>query len=223
MLSLEFILTKFKLFFNCYFSSKIGLPQSNVLTNTSSGSFVDLGEMLFKLLLSFFSIRIFFHGHWRLTGQQGKAGDHLLFHSTTSTRSRTVRHLFATLHVRWLSHILNRIACIYQAATRWDLPPYRITIWLIDDVTLVFVCLRDDLILAFLLQQFETGTRGLELESTITLVLQGNRLTFRCDECCSSCFHKCYITTIFNNSSAERHECHILLYLLFVFRHKLTH
>ena len=58
------------------------------------------------------------------------------------------------------------------------------TISLIDDVGLVFVCLRDDLILAFLLQQFETGTRGLELASTITLVLQGNRLTFRCDECC---------------------------------------
>ena len=86
----------------------------------------------------FFSIRVFFHGHWRLTGQQGKGGDHLLFHSTTSTRSRTFRHLFATLHVRWLSHIFNRIACIYQAATRWDLPPYRITIWLIDDVALGF-------------------------------------------------------------------------------------
>ena len=40
-------------------------------------------------------------------------------------------HLFATLHVRWLSHIFNRIACIYQTVTRWDLPPYRITI-LID-------------------------------------------------------------------------------------------
>ena len=82
--------------------------------------------------------RVFFHGHWRLTGQQGKRGDHLLFHSTTSTRSRTFRHLFATLHVRWLSHIFNRTACIYQTATRWDLLPYRITIWLIDDVTLVF-------------------------------------------------------------------------------------
>ena len=53
----------------------------------------------------FFSIRIFFHGHWRLTGQQGKGGDYLLFHSTTSTRSRTCRYLLATLHVRWLSHI----------------------------------------------------------------------------------------------------------------------
>ena len=48
----------------------------------------------------------------------------------------------------------------HKAAARWDLLPYRITIWLIDDVTLVFfVCLRDDLILAFLLQQFETRKR----------------------------------------------------------------
>ena len=106
-----------------------------------------------------FSIRVFFHGYWRLTGQQGKGGDHFLFHSTTSTRLRTFRHLVATLHVRWLSHIFNRAAFIYQAATRWNLPPYRFTIWLIDDVALVFVCLGDDLILAFLLQQFETGDR----------------------------------------------------------------
>ena len=43
-----------------------------------------------------------------------------------------LRHLFATLHVRWLSRIFNRNACVYHTATRWDLPPYRITIWLID-------------------------------------------------------------------------------------------
>ena len=56
---------------------------------------------------------------------------------------------FATLHVRWLSHISNRTACIYQAATRWDLPPYWITIWLIDYVMLTFVCLLVDLIQGF--------------------------------------------------------------------------
>ena len=72
----------------------------------------------------FFFYQGFFHRHWRLTGQQRKGGVHLLFHSTTSTCSRTFRHLFATLHVRWLSHIFNRTACIYQAATRWDFPPY---------------------------------------------------------------------------------------------------
>ena len=68
----------------------------------------------------FFSIRVFFHRHWQLIRQQGMGGDHLLFHSTTSTCSWTFRHLFATLHVRWLSHIFNCNACIYQAATRWD-------------------------------------------------------------------------------------------------------
>ena len=31
---------------------------------------------------------------------RGREGDHLLFQSTTSIRSRTFRHLFATLHVR---------------------------------------------------------------------------------------------------------------------------
>ena len=54
------------------------------------------------------------------TGQQRKGRDHLLFHSTTSTRSWTFRRLFALLHVRWLSHIFNRTACIYQTATRCD-------------------------------------------------------------------------------------------------------
>ena len=81
--------------------------------------------------VSFF-IRVFFHRHWQFTGQQEKGGDHRLFHSTTSTRSQTFRHLFATLHVRWLSRIFNCNACVYQTATRWDLSPYRITIWLID-------------------------------------------------------------------------------------------
>ena len=108
----------------------------------------------------YFSIRVFFHGHGRLTWQQGKGGDHFLFHPTTSTRSRTFRHLFATLHLRWLSHIFNRTACIYQTATRWDLPPYRITIWLTDDVTLSFCLFTwwfDSSF--FLLQQFEMGNR----------------------------------------------------------------
>ena len=35
-----------------------------------------------------------------IAGQQGKGGGHLLFNSTTSALSRTLRHLFATLHVR---------------------------------------------------------------------------------------------------------------------------
>ena len=41
-------------------------------------------------------------------GREGTFWDLFLFDSTTSTRSRTFRHLFATLHVRWLSNIFNR-------------------------------------------------------------------------------------------------------------------
>ena len=69
----------------------------------------------------------------------GEGVNHFLFHSTTSTRSQTLIHLFETFNVRWLSHSFNCITCIYQTATRWDLPLYRITIWLIDDVMLIFV------------------------------------------------------------------------------------
>ena len=79
-----------------------------------------LQKWILKYIIhNFFYQLFFFHAHWRLTGQQRKGGDHFLFHFTTSTRSRTFRHLFATLHVRWLSHIFNCNARIYQTATRW--------------------------------------------------------------------------------------------------------
>ena len=107
----------------------------------------------------FSSITVFFDGHWRLTGQRGKGGDHFFSLSTTSILSQTYRHLFATLQVRWLLHIFNCTACIYQTATRWDLPLYRITIRLTDDVKLVFVCLLNDLILGFCYSNLDTGNR----------------------------------------------------------------
>ena len=86
------------------------------------------------------------------------------FHSTISTRSRIFRHLFdliylLTLHVRWLSHIFNHTACIYLIATRWNLSPCRITIWLTDAVMLIFVCLIDDLTLGLCFFQSDTGNR----------------------------------------------------------------
>ena len=101
----------------------------------------------------FLSVRVFFHRNWRFTVKQEKGGDHILFHSTTSTHSWTLRHLFATLHVRWLSRFFNCNTCVYQTATRWDLPTYRITISLID--WLCNVCLFTWWIDSrFLLQQF---------------------------------------------------------------------
>ena len=87
-----------------------------------------------------------------------REGTIFLFHYTTSPRSRTLRHLFATLHVRWLSRVFNRNACVYQTATRWDLPPYRITIRLID--WWYNVCLFTGWIDSrLLLQRFDIGNQ----------------------------------------------------------------
>ena len=105
----------------------------------------------------FFSIGDFFHRHWWFTWLQGKGGDHRLFYSISSSRSWLLRHLFATLQARWLSRIFNRNACVYQTATRWDLPTYSIIDSLIDWWCTVF--LRDLLILGFSYSNFDIGNQ----------------------------------------------------------------
>ena len=128
------------------------------------------------ILWLFFFYQGFLHRHWRFTGQHGKGGDHLLFHSATSIRSRTLRHLFKTLYVRWLPHIFNRNPCVYQTATRWDLPRYRITNGVIDWwCTVCLLTWSIDTRLCYSDLTLETG--GFELASIITPVLQANRLT----------------------------------------------
>ena len=117
----------------------------------------------------FFSIRIFFHGHWRLTGQQGKGRDYLCSTLTLPLVHEHSNIYFATLYVKWLSRISNSTACIYQAATRWNLPPYRITIWLIDNLMLIFVCLLVDLIQGFSNSYLILETCGLEHFLKLTL------------------------------------------------------
>ena len=42
----------------------------------------------------------------------------------------TFRHLFPTLHLKWLLSIFYRITNNYQIVTRWAKPPLRISIWL---------------------------------------------------------------------------------------------
>ena len=115
------------------------------------------------------TIYIFFYQGF-LHGQ-GKRGDHLLFHSTTSTRSQTLRHLFATLHVRWLSRIFNTRLLLDEIYHLIELPFE----WLIDDA--MFVCLLDELILGFCYSDLTLETSRFELALTITLVLHVNRLT----------------------------------------------
>ena len=89
-------------------------------------------------------------------------------------RSWTFRHLFATLHVRWLYIFLIATLVFTRLLLDDILPPYRITIYLIDWWCEVCFCLLDDLILGFCYSNFDTGNRWTR---TITLVLQANRLT----------------------------------------------
>ena len=88
-----------------------------------------------------------------------REGNHILFLFTTSTCSRTFRHLFATLHLRWLPCTFNLIACNYQTATQWDLPPQCFTLWLIDDAMFVSLCFTWWFDSRFLLQQCNTGNQ----------------------------------------------------------------
>ena len=110
-------------------------------------------------------------------GSKGRAGNHLSFQSTsTSTRSRTLKHLFATLHLRWLLRIFNRNACVYQTVLDGIYHIIELPFeWLIDDA--MFFCLLGELILGFCYSDLAWETGGFELESTIILALQANRLT----------------------------------------------
>ena len=119
---------------------------SNLLLAFSWKQFrsVTLQKMEFSMkdFFFFFSIRVFFQ---RLP----------LYHFQPLTN---IQRFFATLHMRWLLRAFNRNACVYQAATRWDLPPYRITIWLVDwwcNVCL-FTWWFDS---RLLLQRFDIGNR----------------------------------------------------------------
>ena len=73
-------------------------------------------DQFYNFFLSGFSIRD--TNDSRVAGEgRGRS----LFLSTTSTRSRTFRHLFAPLHVEWLLRIFNRTVFYYQTASQWDL------------------------------------------------------------------------------------------------------
>ena len=101
------------------------------------------------------------------THKTGGEGRRLSFISLY--RPRTFRHFFPTSHVRWLSHIFNRTACIYlmlHAIYHLIELPFD---WF--RMRCYFVCLLDDLILGFCYNNLTWETDGFELASTITLCI----------------------------------------------------
>ena len=113
--------------------------------------FIYVSENIF---ICFFSIRFFFQRHWRFSGQQKNGVDHHFCRSTTSTRSQAFKHFFATLHVRWLSHVL--IAPLVFTRLLLDEIYHLIELpfdWFIDDA--MFVYLLDGLSLDFCCSDFD--------------------------------------------------------------------
>ena len=107
--------------------------------------------------IAFFSIRMFFHGHWRLTGQRGMGGT--IFYSTLPLPPA---HEYSDIYLQlwmWDDYHIFLIASRIFTRLLLDeiLPPYWIAIWLIDDAKFVLVCLLDDLILGFCYSNLDTG------------------------------------------------------------------
>ena len=95
----------------------------------------------------FFSIRVFFHRHWKFTGQEGKRGEHLLFNCTTSTRLWTFRHLQLCM---WDDYHIFLIATL--VFTRLLFSEIGDLIKLLFDwlmMQCLFICVLDDLIVGF--------------------------------------------------------------------------
>ena len=107
------------------------------------------------IILAFFFYQDFLHRHWRFTGQERKGGDHLIFHSTTSTRSEHW-HIYLQLCM-WDDYHVFSITTLLFTATRWDLPRYWIAIWVID--WWCNICLFVWIDTRFLLQRFGIGNR----------------------------------------------------------------
>ena len=128
----------------------------------------------------FFSSRIFFHGYWWLTGQQGKGGDSLFisfydFHPLTNIQTFILQlctwndyHIFLIAPLLVTRLLLGEIYHLIELS--FD--------WLCD----VDFCLLVDLIQGFCCRYLTLETSGLELALTIILVLQANQLTM-----CGSC------------------------------------
>ena len=110
---------------------------------------VNVPYCIYFFLCIVFSMRVFFHGHWRLTGQQGEGGGHLFiplchFHHFTNIQAFTCN--FACEMTYFYSHRLYLPDCYSIRFT--TLSNYHLNDWWCD--VSFFFCVSDDLILAFL-------------------------------------------------------------------------
>ena len=134
-------------------------------------------KKLLIFLIIFFSISVFFTDTDDSQDSRGREGvDHLLFHSTTLP-AHELSDIYLQLwmwddyHVFLIATLVFIRLLLHEIYHLIELPLE----WLIDDA--MFVCLLDELILGFCYSDLTLETSGFKLESTLTIVLQANRLT----------------------------------------------
>ena len=149
-------------------------------------------------LFFFYHQGFFFHGHGWLTGQQGKGGDHLLFtlplppvHEHSDIYLQLCMwddyHIFLIAPLVFTRLLLDEI---------YDLIELPFVDWWCDIYLFIYVMIWFYLFCSISLKG-ETG--GFELTSTITLVLQANRLT----KCVSHPIFVIYICYFYNNNNDD--------------------
>ena len=112
----------------------------------------------------FFFYQGFLHRHWRFTGLPlPPTHEHWDIYLQLSMWDDYHVFLIATLVFTW--QLLYKIYHVIELPFEW-----------LNDDTIMFVCLLDELILGFCYSDLTLETGGFELASTITLVLQANRL-----------------------------------------------
>ena len=110
------------------------------------------------VLLFFFSIRVFFHGHWQLTGQQGKGGD-LFFPTLPLPPAHEHSDIYLQLcewddyHIFLIALLVFTRLQLHEIYHHTELPFDWLMMWSF------FVCLLNDLILGFCYSNLDTGNR----------------------------------------------------------------
>ena len=124
----------------------------------------------------FFSIRVFFTDTNNSQDSRGKEGT--IFCSTLPPLPSHEHWDIYLQLCMWNDYYVFLIATLVFTRMLLDEIYHLIKLpfeWLIDNA--MFVCLIDELILGFCYSDLTLGTGGFELPSTITRVLQANRLT----------------------------------------------
>ena len=135
-----------------------------------------LRNIYIYIYIYFFSIRVFFTDNDDSQDSRGREGT--IFYSTLPLPPAHKHWDIYMQLCMWDDYHVFLIATLVFTRLLLDEIYHLVELpfeWLIDDT--MFVCLLDELILGFCYSDLTWKTGGFELASTITLVLQANRLT----------------------------------------------